>query len=182
MYGKSNWALGAIPPTAAGSLVGWLVFRHETWGTLAVLSLAAISGLFGLAVVAIIEREQTKRAGIQFKVEHLLAETEAEERKRIVRARTRRTNRLASGEQYASGNTTSIPEVMRVARERESACSSDSSENGGPGPESSAERSNTLDGLADKPGTCANPHDALNGGTRPFPPVLPDVPPTSGAQ
>jgi hypothetical protein len=179
VHGKSYWTTGiAVPPTAAGSIAGWLVFRHQTWGTPAILGLAALSGLCSLAVIAIIEHGQTKRAGIPFKVEHLLAEGESEERKRIARARTRRTNRLTDGEQYAPSNTTSIPEAMRVARRLESAGSPGSPENGDPPQESSPDRSSTLDGLVDKPGTRANPHDGLNGGTKQFK----SGPPEAGAQ
>jgi hypothetical protein len=117
MDAKSRWRMAiAIPLPPAASTIGWLVCRHLASGIGIALGLAVLIGLFSLAALAIIEHEQTKRASLPYKAEHLLARAEARNRDRYGRAQTRRINGLPSGEQYSPDTATSLTEAMRVTR------------------------------------------------------------------
>jgi hypothetical protein len=141
MDAKSRWRMAiAIPLPAVASTAGWLGLRHLAWGTLAIVGIAAISCLFSLVAIAIVEREQTRRASLPFRAEHWRAEGEYQERMMYARARTRRFNRLAGGERYSPDKATSLTDAMRVTRGLTIADSPVDSENRGPGPQSSLEQ------------------------------------------
>lgn len=112
--GKSALAL-PLPPIT--SMTCWLVARHLGSGAATALGLAGLAGLLCLAAIAIMEHEETRRAALPYKAEHLLARAEARNRSRYARAQTRRINRLTGGEQYSPDTATSLTEVMHAMRE-----------------------------------------------------------------
>jgi len=117
---KLTWrsALG-LPLPAIMSTTCWLITRHLVSGTAWPLSVAGLAGLLSLAALAVMEHEETRRAGLPYKAEHLLARAEARNRMRYAKAQTRRVGRRPSAEGYSPDSATDLAEIMRMARSRE---------------------------------------------------------------
>jgi len=68
--------------------------------------------------VSIVEKQETLRAELPYRVEHMLANAEARDRERYARAKTRRFFRLPSGETFKPDAPTDLQRVMDTTNRR----------------------------------------------------------------
>jgi hypothetical protein len=104
---KSRWKMVvAVPLPSTAWAIGALVSRRQEPDMVITLGLAVLAGLFGLAAIAIIERERTKRARLPYEPQIRIAKAKARMNIKYARAQTRRTHRLGGGEQYSPKSAT----------------------------------------------------------------------------
>jgi len=104
------FSVSLLPVT---SMTCWLIGRHLVAGAAWPLTIAGLGGLLCLAAIVIVAREETSRAALPYRAEHILARAEARNRIRYAKAQTRRFARLKSGEQYSPDRATDLATIMR---------------------------------------------------------------------
>jgi hypothetical protein len=111
---KVSWRTAlsvSLPPIT--SMTCWLIGRQLVAGAAWPLTIAGLGGLLCLAAIVIVEHEETSRAALPYRVEHILARAEARNRIRYAKAQTRRFARLKSGELYSPDSATDLAAIMR---------------------------------------------------------------------
>lgn len=107
-----------MPPIA--STTSGLVAHYLGSTTVITLCLAILAGFLCLGAITIREYAETRRTGLPYKAEHLLAKAEARNRRWYVRAQTRRSKPVTGGEGYCPDAATDLAQVMRLTRDRQS--------------------------------------------------------------
>jgi predicted lipid-binding transport protein (Tim44 family) len=102
----------AVPIPPIGALTAGLAIHRLVQGTALTLGLACLTGLLLLIALAVLAREETRRAALPYRAEQMLAKAEARNRARYAKAQTRRFNRIASREIYSPDMATDLIGVM----------------------------------------------------------------------
>lgn len=115
MDAKSRWRLALPPPFAVTA--GYVIAHVLGVPSIAALVLAGVSGGLSVAVIAVIERQETLRARLPYAAQHLVARRESLNSKRYAQAQTRRFFRVAGGEDYVPDAPTGLAESQRMSRD-----------------------------------------------------------------
>jgi hypothetical protein len=105
----SRWI---VPIPAIGAVATVVSLHRRVPDTLLLLGLAGLAGALLLLALAVLAREQTRRASLPYATEHILARAEARNRIRYAKAQTRRFWRIPRGETYRPDQATDLTRII----------------------------------------------------------------------
>lgn len=114
---KFRWTSAfAVPTPPIGAIATAASLHSRAPGAALLLGLAGLVGVLLLLTLAVLAREQTRRATLPYATERILARAEARNRTRYAKAQTRRFWRISNGQTYSPDQATDLAQIMRGFR------------------------------------------------------------------